>query len=387
MTTAFQRLLKYPHAAVFDKDPVADLALRIRHPDGAAWAVADEKLTVTAGELVRTYDLATLTVGQLAVALQADGFEVPAVASQWASRSAMVLAEARGNQYESNGDRVQAFTSLLWALLSSYAGEIREAERQVREALKQMVLTTAEGEWLDLWGTLYAVPRNEGEVDAAYAPRIAKEVFRKRVNARAIELAIRDLTGFDVRIHEPWMDIFTLDQSLLSGPDKMYDGKTVGYHLIQPRARGSINWPAVRAVIDRNRAAGVMVLSPEIYRTSQVTAPDPVIHSIITHLKGIAVLYEDRTRLDYMAIEDVSIPNHKIRRVRHLKYASLVEVPTSNYFAYPAKASRDGRVFRGIAVYEGQYWSMLGDMTWDGSGGGTWSDFTPLVKTGHTRES
>ena len=32
--TTLQRLLKYPHAAVFDKDPLAELAIRVRHDDG-----------------------------------------------------------------------------------------------------------------------------------------------------------------------------------------------------------------------------------------------------------------------------------------------------------------------------------------------------------------
>ena len=31
--TTLQRLLKYPHAAVFDKDPLAELAIRVRHDD------------------------------------------------------------------------------------------------------------------------------------------------------------------------------------------------------------------------------------------------------------------------------------------------------------------------------------------------------------------
>jgi hypothetical protein len=270
--TALQRLLKYPHAAVFDVAPAAELAFRLRHPSGASWSIADRVLTATAGALTVTHDLRQHTVGALAAQLVTDGFMVESLSSQFLGLSAVVLVEGSGDQVQSNGDHITGFTSLLWVLLSGYADEVLGAREQVRQALLQMVIGTADGEWLDLWAVLYGVPRLPGETDAALRVRIPREAFRARNNARAIELAIRDATGFDVRIEEPWREIFQLDNSELSGSAKFQDGQRVGHHLIQPVARSTVDWDAVGAVIDRNRAAGVLSLPPLITHTSVVNA-------------------------------------------------------------------------------------------------------------------
>lgn len=262
--TILQRLLKYPHAAVFDTRPDSGTVLRLRHPLGASWTVVDEKLIAAAGETIRTYALADLSVGQLAARLTADGFEVSDFSAEFAGLSASVLVEGSGNQANSNGDRLQGFRSLLWALLGAYARELRTMSGQVREALRQMVIWQSEGEWTDYWGKLFGVPR-EGLSDAAYAERIPEEAFRLRVNAYAIEKAVRDKTGKDVRIEEPWRTIFRLDESQLSGTSRLYDGSSVGYHLIRPVSYSPINWDGVVEIIERNKAAGIIVMPPQAY--------------------------------------------------------------------------------------------------------------------------
>lgn len=317
--TALQRLLKYPHAAVFDKAPGADLALRIRHPDGAKWLVADEVMTVTAGALERIYPLAGRTFGSLAAALQDDGFEVPTLSTQWMTRSALAAVEGSGDQAASNGDHIYAFTSLLWAVLSGYAGETREAGLQVVQALRQMVLTDAEGEWLDLWGKLYNEPRRSGEVDADYAPRIPKEAFRIRVNALAIEQAIKDHTGKDVAIEEPWGSMFRLDESALSGSHRFYNGEYVGFHLIRPVSRESIAWDDVLAVIERNRAAGVIVLAPEVRMGRWVDASiDGTIWSSRTSAFGTFVPFFADNRLNYLVLSGEEITRNWLVMVSQL---------------------------------------------------------------------
>lgn len=272
--TALQKLLKYPHSAVFNKAPAQELSLRVRHADGAGWMIADEVLTLTAGEVVRQYDLAQYTFSALADAMRADGFDVPLVSERWANKSALAAVEGSGHQYESNGDHIYAFTSLLWVLMSGYAGEVREARTQVRNALRQMVMTQAEGEWLGVWGELYGVERATHESDAAYARRIPVEAFRLRVNALAIEKAIKDITGKDVRIEEPWGDMFRLDVSRLSSTSRFFDGTLIGYHLIRPVSAEYIKWDDVLKVIERNRPAGVLVLAPEVRRSQFIDVSD-----------------------------------------------------------------------------------------------------------------
>ena len=277
MKTTLARLLKYPHAAVFDKSPEQAGAFRLRHANGASWVIGDAVMTAHAGEVEHIFTLDTMTVGQLASALAVNGFEVLSLSSDFTSRSALVLVETTGNERQSNGDSVFAYTSVLWTLLGGFAGELRGAKEQVIEALRQMVITQSEGEWLDLWGTLYAVPRKSGEPDAGYASRIPVEAARLRCNPRGIELAIRDATGYEVEIREPWRQMFTLDVSRLSGADHLRDTTFYTHHIIQPVARAPIDWTGVLDVIERNRPAGVLVRSPSMeLPTRHIIAAPPM---------------------------------------------------------------------------------------------------------------
>lgn len=310
--TTLQRLLRYPHSAVFDVAPASEIAFLIGHPDGATFEIAERVMVARAGALERTYTLSLYTVNTLAAALQQDGFTVTGVTTTYQQLSALALVEGSGDELVSNGNRVHVYTSLLWVILSAYAAELFGAGEQIVQALRQMLITQAEGEWLDLWGGLYGVQRLGGELDAAYAPRIPQEAFRIRVNARAIELAIRDATGYDVRIEEPWEDIFTLDDSTLSGPDRLYDGETVGYHLIRPVANSLVDWDAVFAVINRNRAAGVLIAGSTQNHTAAVSVGPINVGLAIVSTRVSRALYEDRALLDYSDIEDVSVPNHQL---------------------------------------------------------------------------
>lgn len=268
-----KRLLSNLHSAVFDTSPDSGVAFLIRHPSGAIWSVVDETLTASVGGETKTYHLNTMTVGQLAGQLAMDGFEVSGLSPEFAGRSASVLVEASGNSLNSNGDRVYAFRDLLRALFGGYARELRTAQAQIGEAIKQMVITQAEGEWLDLWGALYNTPRPQGMADAPYQPLIPQEAFRMRVNGYAIEKAILDLTGQRVHIEEPWEGMFRLDESTLSGTHRFYDGESVGYHLIRPVADKPIVWDGIVEIIERNKAAGVIVLPPEERNRSLVSDP------------------------------------------------------------------------------------------------------------------
>ena len=303
MRTMLQRLLKHPHRAVFDTSPRAVQAFRLSHPDGAAWAIADEVMTITAGGETYTYQLAELTFGHLVAALQADGFTVTGISPEFSGLLASVLVEGSGDQAQSNGNQVTGFTNLLWSLLGGYARELRAARDQIPEALKQMVIHTAEGEWLDLWGALYNLLRADGQSDADYAEAIPREAFRERVNARAIEKAILELTGKYVRIEEPWEDMFRLDESKMSGRSRFYDGRTVGYHLIRPVSLSAIDWTDVLPIIERNRAEGVVVLPPEVRLAALVDGEiEGVVYACGTAEAVSFVSAFIFNRLDYMKL-------------------------------------------------------------------------------------
>jgi hypothetical protein len=321
--TTLQRLVGYPHAAVFDKAPAQLVVFRLRHDSGASWTIAETTMTARAGSVSSTYDLSALTVAQLATALADDGFTVSDLSSDFSALSALVLVEGDGDEGLSNGDRVYGYTSLMWVLMGGYAGVIREAGTQVVQALRQMVITQAEGEWLDLWGTLYNVQRGQGEADGAYAPRIPREAFRLRESPIAIEEAVKDATGKTIRIEEPWEDIFRLDVSTLSGPDKFQDGERVGYFFIQPTSTVPLDWSDVLPVIERNRAAGVLVLPPFSRSLTEVDANiSGVVEFSASPVASRHTLYEDRALLDFSTIEETAIPNHPAIYRTEVRYVS-----------------------------------------------------------------
>lgn len=290
MANALSRIIEYPNRPVFDKDPQAVLALRVRNPLGLVWTVADGQLTMQTGGIIdydgqyewdghydfgitrRTYSLANKTIAQLADELAADGHQVIYENPDIGGRSAGVLIAGAGNPESSNGDHLMAYTSLLWSLYGAYAVELDEADYQVKQALRQMVFTQAEGEWLDVWATLYGVPRLTGETDAELQQRLPEEVFRIRVNGLGIEEAVKALTGQTVAIEEPWRRMHILDESALSGIDHLQDGQFYTYHVIQPVGAEGTDWTGVLDVIRRNKAAGI-----EIYESRVETPPRHIV--------------------------------------------------------------------------------------------------------------
>jgi hypothetical protein len=315
-----KRLLASLHSAVFDKSPDSALAFFIRHPDGVRWMVEDEVLTATVGNESRSYDLAAFTVGQLAGQMVLDGFDVEGLSPELAGLSASVLIEGSGNTLNSNGDRLFGFRDLLRSLFGGYARELRIAKKQIGEGLRQLVITQAEGEWLDLWGALYNTPRKPRQSDADYAPIIPREAFRIRVNAFAIELAIWELTGQLVHIEEPWGDMFRLDYSRLSSNSRFFDGSTIGYHLIKPVSDGPINWDGILDIIYRNKAAGVIILPPEEHdRTWIRDALNGTIWQQRVDAMGTLVKYSNLSRLSI----DLRLSDHSIEMNYSVAITSL----------------------------------------------------------------
>lgn len=388
--TTLERLIGYPHAAVFDKAPADQLVFRLRHPAGARWGIADAVMTVSAVEASWQFDLADLTVADLVAALRDLGFTVNELSSDFSRLSALVLVEGSGDQGVSNGDRVTGYTSLMWVLMGGYAGVIREAGLQVVQALRQMIITQAAGEWLDLHGALYGIKRRQGEQDGPYAPRIPKEVFRLRESPIAIEEAVKDATGKTIRIEEPWGDIFRLDDSKLSGPAKFQDGQRIGYFFIQPVSSNPIDWRDVMPVIERNRAAGVVVLPPVARNRRYVDAGIAgTVHFAGFRRHQSEQKYEDRILLDYSLIEDVPLLNYPSlhrKGIRHLAYVQVngwsdapwPPIPWNDtpYLA-TGRHFRSYREYRRVVIYESQYWP---DLVWPDQ---SWSDYNVVVSSLH----
>ena len=196
-TSMNTRLLTYLHR-VFDKTPEPFLALRIGCAQGGlTWAVSDATLTLTPAIIVGgaaaplTVALAGYTVTSLAQFLGSQpGYVVPyRDTSALAGLSALVLIDGNGDVAASNGDHLFGYTNLLWSYINAIGSELGLAQSQIVNMLLQMSTTTASEEFLDLLGTYYKVPRNVGELDSAYGPRIISNVLLPSSNNVGMALA------------------------------------------------------------------------------------------------------------------------------------------------------------------------------------------------------
>jgi len=198
--TLTQRLINYLHR-VFDKNPDQFLALRIQcNGMGLTWTICDGVLTtkpVGGTALPLTINLRAYTVAQLAMLIAAQpGYTVLYVDSSARSvLSSQVLMDAAGNVGQTNGDHLYGFTSVLWAYMDANAEQLAEAGQQIGNMLQQMNTISAADMWLDYQGAFFGVPRNLGELDAQYGPRIIATVIRPLGNNVAIESALRVLNG------------------------------------------------------------------------------------------------------------------------------------------------------------------------------------------------
>jgi hypothetical protein len=231
-----QKLLRYLNS-VFDKDARSFVAFFLRHESGAfRWRVAERVLYGYNGATeLFAIPLEGYTIGSLLNYLASlPGVTVATQSSlEQLGLSACALMDGEGQQVLSNGDHVEAFTSVLWSHFESLAVELKEAKRQVVEALKQMSVRGAEAEWLDEWGSYFGIPRKDGEVDAVYGPRIIVEVLRPRGNNKAIEIGLADTFGQASRVIDlqKFGDVFPVyDGSIFHDSSEHYDAEATPYY-------------------------------------------------------------------------------------------------------------------------------------------------------------
>lgn len=208
-----QRLLNYLYRA-FDKDPDAFTAFRLSSASGVlSWSVEDRRLTVKIdGEEDYAADLTGKSLSELALELAGRYVVQDVVSDGRASLSAATLIDGVGSVSNLNGDRLQAYQSLTWIFLDACAGELQALSESAEAAPEQLATVTADGEWLDEIGSYYNVPRLDGEVDAAYGPRIIAEVIAPKSNNVALEIAIKRAFGQPANVKDvrEWGPAFPL---------------------------------------------------------------------------------------------------------------------------------------------------------------------------------
>lgn len=202
--------------SAFIVDPAAETAFRLQITNltGFQWTVSGDNFScVVDGVQVFSDSLSAYTVRSLAEALSAIGFQVSNLSEDLADLSASVIMDGTG----SLNDPVLGFTSAIWAIGESMGVELQAASDASDAALLCAALNTATSTWLDLWGSYFGIPRNDGELDPAYATRIVVEVLRPRCNNIAIGMALSEVFGQTV----------TVTDALIWGPAfPLFDGAT-----------------------------------------------------------------------------------------------------------------------------------------------------------------
>lgn len=248
----------------FDRDPQADLALRVRHPAGLRWQIdrVDTLILSPAGWPETTIDLRAYTLAELVTHLRALGFEIPYSNPDLTARQASILTPGSGDQNSSNGDHLYGFRSILWAHLKALDLALADADHAMTALLRQLILPQARESWADYWGYHFGMPRLPGETDPAYTQRIIDEFYRARSNPVAMVKNVQRYTGAEIELFEPWTRMWTLSQSALSGGDDHFpSGDFYAYHWLQPISHNDhVDWPAILAVLNADRPAGTLLL-------------------------------------------------------------------------------------------------------------------------------
>jgi hypothetical protein len=187
----------------FDRDPAAFLGLRVRAAGGLTWVVDEAVLTLTpalgGGAAPLSIDLSLYDLSALATFIAGQGGYTVSdlVGPDRSGLSAECLIDGAGDIGTSNGDHLYAWSNPNWAWIEAMSAELEAARVQVGLMPAEMATVTAHGEWLDLLGVYYKVPRILGETDTQYGPRIPAEVLLPKGNNKAIEAVISSVTGQD----------------------------------------------------------------------------------------------------------------------------------------------------------------------------------------------
>lgn len=175
-----------------NKDPQQEPALVISGLD-AMVIIQNDTLQLT-GPSSALYNLRSYTLGSLTEEINNQiGFTATCLQPAW--YSAVVLLE--GTYTESIS--IPMFTSFLWQIFKPVALALVDALGAENRALLEMVLNTSDGAWLDAFGELLGVYRQDGEPDQLYAIRIFDFSVAPRVNNMAIQQSLMDL-GYDATV-------------------------------------------------------------------------------------------------------------------------------------------------------------------------------------------
>lgn len=107
-------------------------------------------------------------------------------------------------------------------VLAAIDTELSDTSTDIVGSKSELSLDNADGTWLDQYGTLVGLYRNNSEADSAFRTRIINFVKTDRVTVPAITTAVQNFlnnNAISVNVYEPYKNIFTLNSSHLDGTD------------------------------------------------------------------------------------------------------------------------------------------------------------------------
>jgi hypothetical protein len=147
----------------------------------------------------------------------------------------------------------RVYTRVSGTLVDTWQTAVASALQQMLDdgdaAIGQLSISTAQGPWLNQWGTLFNVPRRSpAEMDEAYAARIIYQTIQQRTQPPALEAIVQQGLGITVTVKDLWPYVLIGDQwtTPIGRPLQLGDGQlTAGVFTDQDEAvRGFAPAPA-----------------------------------------------------------------------------------------------------------------------------------------------
>jgi hypothetical protein len=150
----------------------------------------------------------------------------------------------------------------LYTLTEALRQAIEEAGLDAEAGKKMMVLLTAEGKWVDRWGSYFGVERLDGEDDETYKKRIIWEVVRPKQTLQGIKECIAHYTGLsedEVILFEPFIKLRPTDFGATTDTTRLAGWEYWTWAVIDIRVPIQIDADLARRIQDTTKAYGVKI--------------------------------------------------------------------------------------------------------------------------------
>ncbi|RVT91405.1 hypothetical protein EOD42_22380 [Rhodovarius crocodyli] len=211
-----RKLLSNLYSAA-SSDPDAIAAMRIRHPDGGSWTVAEASITLQPLSdplpVASVLDLRAHTLRTLAAAITDLGWNVEDLHPEHRDRGAICLIEETVTPADRPGGTLLAYDNPIFAHLDANAVELAAVAEVAASVGVQLSVTSADEIWLVELGDQYGIPRLPSEAVEDYRARIIAELIQPKSNNLAMAAVIERATGQatsvrDVTLYGPTVPLY-----------------------------------------------------------------------------------------------------------------------------------------------------------------------------------